>query len=200
MFLLYMILGLFLLAFFYEFVIQMQLNKNWWREWKVKPFNFPFTYKGKILWYSRSIATALFVYCKDAEGNWYTLASKRGKGAADFQGFWCVTCGYLDFNETCEDCARRECREETGIRLLSSHSVKLMYVHDDPIDSNHQNVTIRYRCIIDNLLVEDIPPHITNKGEKDEVEEVKWIPLTDVDRYAWAFNHGTLIKKYAPKK
>ena len=196
MFLIYIVLGLFALALIYEYVIQN--NKKWWREWTHKPFNFPLKYKGKTIWYSRSIASALFVYCKNEEGEWYVLANKRGKGAADFQGLWNCVSGFLDFNETCEECARRECLEETGIRLIPAFRLELMHVQDDPIDSNHQNVTLRYRCIIDNVTIEDLPPHITNKGEKNEVEEVKWIPLTDVEKYIWAFNHGMLIKTYAP--
>lgn len=198
MFLIYIILGLFVLALIYECIVQN--NKNWWREWEMKPFNFPLKYKGRIIWYSRSIATALFVYCKDNDGIWHTLVTKRGKGAADFQGLWCVVCGFSNYNETCEETARRECLEETGLRLIQAFPLKLMHVHDDPINSNHQNVTLRYRCIIDNVTIEDLPPHITNKGEKDEVEEAKWMPLTDVDKHLWAFDHGTLIKKYAPKK
>ena len=34
-------------------------------------------------------------------------------------------------------------------------------------------------------------------GEVDEVTEVKWIPVSDVSRYQWAFNHLEVIKEYA---
>ena len=38
-----------------------------------------------IGWFSRSIAAAIFVFCRDEKGNLYVLASERGKGAADFK-------------------------------------------------------------------------------------------------------------------
>ena len=39
-----------------------------------------------IGWFSRSMATALFAFCKDADGDWCVLASERGREAADFRG------------------------------------------------------------------------------------------------------------------
>ena len=32
-------------------------------------------------------------------------------------------------------------------------------------------------------------------GEENEVSEVKWIPLDELDNYQWAFDHKHLIKK-----
>ena len=61
-----------------------------------------------IGWFSRSMATAIFVFCKDADGDWCVLASERGEEAADFRGMWNCPCGYLDFDETTKECAVRE--------------------------------------------------------------------------------------------
>ena len=38
-------------------------------------------------------------------------------GAADGQGLWCCPCGYLDFDETLEECVIREIKEETGLTI-----------------------------------------------------------------------------------
>ena len=78
-----------------------------------------------IGWFSRSMASAIFIYCKDKDDNWCVLASERGEEAADFRGFWNCTCGYLDFNETTKDCAMRELYEETGL-LIDEGLVRLV--------------------------------------------------------------------------
>jgi radical SAM protein (TIGR01212 family) len=68
---------------------------------------------GRFLgWFSRSIAAAIFIYCKDQDGDWCVLGSERGEEAADYRGFWNCTCGYLDFNETTKEAALRELYEE----------------------------------------------------------------------------------------
>ncbi|MEK7212430.1 MAG: NUDIX hydrolase [Patescibacteria group bacterium] len=42
------------------------------------------------------------------------LGRRRGSHAA---GFWAFPGGHLEFNETVEDCARREVFEETGLKI-----------------------------------------------------------------------------------
>jgi 8-oxo-dGTP pyrophosphatase MutT (NUDIX family) len=34
-------------------------------------------------------------------------------------------------------------------------------------------------------------------GEENEVDEIKWIPLDEINNYEWAFSHADLIRKYA---
>ena len=65
-------------------------------KWNLKPINnFPFMYRGKEYWYSRSVATTPFVFCKNENNEYCVLANKRGIGTPDFQGLWNVPCGYL---------------------------------------------------------------------------------------------------------
>ena len=79
-----------------------------------------FTKDGKFIgWFSRSMATALYLFCNDKNGVLHVLASERGKGAADFNGYWNCTCGYLDFGETTKQCALRELKEETGVEVTN---------------------------------------------------------------------------------
>lgn len=145
-------------------------------------------------WYSRSVAVASFIFCKNKFGNWCVLASERGKGAADYQGLWNCPCGYLDFNETLADAAHRETLEETGVNI-SPEEFKVMGINDSP-DENRQNVTIRHRVIIDKKTTDDfIFSH--EKNEKDEVGEIRWVPLNEVNFYQWAFGHEKLIPKMA---
>ena len=169
-------------------------NQEWWKTWNNMPRNFPFKYKGKILWYSRSCAVAAFVFGKDEHNQWCILANQRGTGAPDYNGLWNCICGYVVFNSTGEENAVREIEEETGI-AIPAHILRFVEVNDDPNESNKQNITLRYFANIEHI-TKFGTPKITNLGEEDEVADVKWIPVKEIDQYAWAFGHKKIIKSY----
>lgn len=155
--------------------------------------NFPIKHEGKTFWISRAVAVAGFVYFIDIYNDrTFILACKRGPGCPDFVGLWNCPCGYLDYNETCQQAVVREIFEETGFEL-KPEQMKLIYINDDPEDSNKQNITFRYGTCING----DILPILnTDNSEEDEVEELKWIDLDDLDEYEFAFGHKELIKEY----
>lgn len=149
--------------------------------------NFPVQHEGKTYWVSRSVAVACFVFTW-LNGKLSVLANQRGEGAADFHGYWNVPCGYLDFNETTAEAAVRETYEETGIQL---NEVRFMGFDDNP-KSEHQNITFRYWAFIsDNTKINDI--YSNRGGEENEVANVAWIPIKEVDNYKWAFGHKQII-------
>jgi len=144
-----------------------------------------------IGWYSRSVATCLFVFCKNEDGSWCVLASERGEEAADFQGYWNCPCGYLDFDETTAACARRECYEETGIDL-DVNSLNFISFEDDPVTANRQNITFRFYTIIRDKKTSDFKfSKVNNEGK--EVGKIAWIPVENIHQYKWAFNHEKRI-------
>ena len=146
-----------------------------------------------IGWFSRSISVVTATFLKD-NGKICVLASKRGKGTPDpeFIGAWNLCCGYLDFSETCKDAAIRETREETGI-VIPKNNIYFDSINDDPRTDKRQNVTIRYYAVLEGRK-ESFEALLSHKyNEKDEVDEIKFIELTDVVNYNWAFNHARLI-------
>jgi 8-oxo-dGTP pyrophosphatase MutT (NUDIX family) len=144
-----------------------------------------------IGWYSRSVAAVVFVFCKDNFGTWCVLASERGEEAADFRGMWNCPCGYLDFDETSAQCARRECFEETGVEL-DINNMEFMGFEDDPMTANRQNVTFRYINAIKDKCSDNIHfSKVNNEGK--EVGRIEWIPLDHVKYKKWAFGHDKLI-------
>lgn len=152
---------------------------------------------GKFLgWFSRSMATAIFVFGRDKNGIVHVLASERGTGAADFRGMWNCPCGYLDFNETTKQCAARELVEETGIGVNES-IIRFISYEDDPVTANHQNVTFRFGVNVTDHTIEQLSEFSKKGNEKNEVGEIKWIPLNEIDKYQWAFNHKTRIVEIA---
>lgn len=158
--------------------------------------NFSVEINGHTFWISRSVAVVGFVYGYDTEEHEYILAVQRGTGTPDpeFVGCWCLPCGYVDYDETTEEALKREIFEETGIDKKNFYSTDLLEVNSDPKSDKRQNITLRYEC----LLIGDIKDIklTTENSEKDEVSDVKWIPIDEIDNYKWAFNHKELIKYY----
>jgi len=144
-----------------------------------------------IGWFSRSMATALFAFCKDEEGDWCVLASERGEEAADFRGMWNCTCGYLDYDETTKECAVRECFEETGVKLPIESLIFIGY-EDDPVKANRQNVTFRFAAKIEDRITSDFK-FSKEHNEGKEVGKIAWVKVKDIDNYEWAFNHKNRI-------
>lgn len=151
--------------------------------------NFSVNCDGKEYWISRSIAVLGLVYVITPSKSIYILANKRGIGTPDYQGYWNMPCGYLDYNETCKEACIREIYEETGITVPFVN----FWTVSDALTDTKQNVTLRYYCCLDSLLE-------VNKddfgGEKNEVEEIRWIKLDDINNYNWAFNHLEIIKEF----
>jgi len=142
--------------------------------------------------------------------------NKRGRGAPNNVGRWVLPCGYLDYSETVAEAALRETWEETGVDVTAlpdySHSCfcsgQPVYVNSNvsgPTDAV-QNVSLYFA--MDFQAREGLPTTSTSHCEPDEVEEVKWIPITDLKEYDVAFNHmerifmlshaAKLIRMYGP--
>lgn len=156
---------------------------------------------GKEEWISRAIAVVIFVFAKDTRGNEYILATQRGTGTPDpeFVEKYCVPCGYLDYDETIVQAAARELKEETGL-TFPTIDFKLNSINDNPDSDKRQNITFRY--IINCLTpIEDLSLMITSKNsELNEVSNIKFISLNNIELYEWAFNHEELIKKISLEK
>ena len=167
-------------------------NIKWWNEWDKNPKNFSFTYKGRTLWYSRSVAVSLFLFAKDINGNLFVLANKRGKGCPDFNGYWNCICGYLDYNRDSIDQCMTELMEETGL-VIDRSLINFWGVKSNP-NENKQNVSIRHIGLLENYDINNCQFDLSNM-EKDEVEDVKWIPINEINNYEWAFNHLSIIKE-----
>ena len=160
--------------------------------------NFPVIDKdsGREYWISRSIAAVVCITAKSIHGDSYILAVQRGKGTPDpeYIGAYCMPCGYLDYDETIAQAAQREVKEETGLTFPIS-DFKLVSINDNPLGDKRQNVTFRY-LIKSDVPTEDLELLFTTKNsEKDEVNSIRFIKLSDIEMYKWAFNHETLIKE-----
>lgn len=149
---------------------------------------------GEVIWSHRSVAVCSVVLA-NINNQLCILANKRGEGAADFQGFWNMPCGYVEYNTTTEEAASLEVFEETTIDIPSDY-FKMFNINSKPTE-NRQNITIRYICDLRenndvDLTINKSKMNI-NGGEENEVDDIKWIPIEEVNKYKWAFEHDKLI-------
>lgn len=177
------------------------MEKNW--SYTIKDINHP--KYGKTLWSGRYCAVTGIVWYVDimTDKN-YFLISKRGSGAADFQGKWCLPCGFLEANETGEDGVLREIKEETGVTV--DFKPIFFSVETDPQYCNNGNVTLRYICPMHEMVK---PKYENINGEENEVADLRWISEDEIGLYDFCFNHEDIlylflfqylnIHKYLPK-
>ena len=149
--------------------------------------NFPVRIKGKEYWISRSCAVVGLV-TKETENGLMFLANKRGSGCPDYVGYWNVPCGYVDYDESLEEAVSREVFEETGLNT-KPEDWEFLGINSDPKKSNNQTISVRWHTKYD----EKMGGFDTSHSEKDEVDEVKWIDINDIDDYNWAFNQYELL-------
>jgi len=147
---------------------------------------------GKEDWVSRSVAVAVSIYTWIG-GKFCVLANKRGKGLPNKAGKWNIISGFIDYDETLLEACVREVHEETGVDI-SNVKLNLMEIDDSPKREN-QVILFRY-C---GFLYNGAKCKLTDKySEKDEVEEIKWVPVDEVDNYEWtSVNHRNKIVEYA---
>ncbi len=153
--------------------------------------NFPINHEGKTYWISRAVAVVGYIFTFD-NGKLLVLANKRGKGTPNYQGYWNCPCGYLDFDETTAEACCREIAEETNLKV-HPESLELYGIQDDPKEDPDQNITFRYFTFSSHLYKGQT---VYAKGaEPDEVEDVAWIPVDELDNYKFAFDQDKTIKK-----
>lgn len=132
-------------------------------------------------WVSRSNIVSLLVYCKAPDGRWCVLANQRGSGN------WNYIHGYLDYGETLEDAAVRECYEETGVKI----SKDILRFNGTDSSRLYGNVSSRYSAVLPGV-TNDYPTTDAN-AEPGEVLDVAWIPLDEVKKYKWVAPQGQTI-------
>lgn len=168
--------------------------------------NFPFEHNGATYWYSRSVACSMYVFVYDKSSKkWYVLASKRGTGCPSNVGKWNVPGGYLDFDESLEEAAVRECFEETGVQVDVSN-VKLASIFTNLL-SNTQNVvcSFYYEVKVDSIY--DVTKMFSvENSEIDEVEDIKLFRVSEFYdncmqmKSIFAFGHDKMIREIFEKR
>jgi ADP-ribose pyrophosphatase YjhB (NUDIX family) len=152
--------------------------------------NFPIEHNNKTYWIARNNVVVCFVFTV-INDKWHILANKRGSSSGECVNMWNVPCGYVDFDETFEQAAIREVYEETGVKINYARFINF----NDVPDNDKQDIGFRYYSIIPTAQMLELSSDSESRGgEKDEVRDVKWIPISEINNYQWAFNHLELIR------
>ena len=148
-----------------------------------------YTYK-----YPRPAVTAdCIVITKEADPK--VLLIQRGD--EPFKGAWAFPGGFMNMDETTEQCAIRELEEETGLKVSEVHQIGAYSKVDR--DPRGRTVTVAYLVIVDEPMAV--------KGQ-DDAAKAQWFPLSafldkpsgKAERPELAFDHEEImqdaIKKY----
>jgi 8-oxo-dGTP diphosphatase len=134
--------------------------------------------------YPRPAVTAdCVVITKEAEAK--VLLIERG--GEPFKGCWALPGGFMNMDETTEQCAFRELEEETGLKIGEVHQIGA-YSRVDR-DPRGRTITVAYLAVV------DAPMAV--KGQ-DDAAKAQWFPLSALPELA--FDHEEImrdaIKKY----
>lgn len=147
---------------------------------------------GRRVAIDRSVGVVLLCYTKFND-NIYILVNRRGNKTSEFKLKWNLPSGYLNWDESGEEAAVRETIEETGISI----PIELVkeVEHSTSPNENRQNVIFRYAV--------EVPSDYMNKKfssqDSDEVNDVMWLDLNEIDSVEWAFNQKVTIKRMLDK-
>ena len=132
-----------------------------------------YTYK-----YPRPAVTAdCIVITREAEPK--VLLIQRGD--QPFKGGWAFPGGFMNMDETTEQCAIRELEEETGLRLSDVHQIGAYSKVDR--DPRGRTITVAYLAIIDE------PIAVTGQ---DDAVKAEWWSLSDLPHLA--FDHYDIMQ------
>jgi len=145
--------------------------------------------RGKIHWISRLVAVVSVVKWQDK-----FLVLKRGPKVSNTDK-WCVPCGYLDWNESANECAIREIWEESGLDLRNYKIIGDKEPSDlvtEPSVNWKQDIAIHFKIEIISDTEPDLDLTIV---DSEETLDAKWIDVSELSLYTWAFNHDKRILK-----
>ena len=137
-----------------------------------------YTYK-----YPRPAVTAdCIVITKEAEAK--VLLIERGD--EPFKGCWAFPGGFMNMDETTEQCAIRELEEETGLKVSEVHQIGAYSKVDR--DPRGRTVTVAYLAIVDEPLA---------VNGQDDAAKAQWFLLSALPELA--FDHDEIIQDAVKK-
>ena len=133
----------------------------------------PYTYK-----YPRPALTAdSIVITKEPDAK--VLLIERGDDP--YKGCWAFPGGFMNMDETTEQCATRELEEETGLHV--NNVIQIGAYSKVDRDPRGRTVTVAYLAIVDRPLV---------VIGQDDAAKAEWWPLTNLPELA--FDHDNIMQ------
>lgn len=148
------------------------------------------TIDNKEEWISRSVVVSCVVLARNVHNELHVLINQRGPAMTN-PGCWNIPGGYLDYDETLEECATRETWEECGVKINDLPKY-LVTINSNPIGKK-QNVLVIMCCVMkDNI--EGIKLTSFN-SENEEVSDIKFVNVRDIINYKLLDRQTEYIEK-----
>ena len=103
------------------------------------------------------------------------------RGNMPFKGGWAFPGGFMNMDETTEQCAIRELEEETGLRLSKIQQIGAYSKVDR--DPRGRTISVAYLAIVDS------PLEVTGQ---DDAAKAEWWPLSALPQLA--FDHEEIMR------
>ena len=104
------------------------------------------------------------------------------RGFEPFKGCWAIPGGFMEMDETTEQCAIRELEEETGLKICDVQQIGAFSKVDR--DPRGRTITVAYLAVVDTPL--------KVKG-LDDAAKAQWFPLTALPPLA--FDHADILRE-----
>jgi 8-oxo-dGTP diphosphatase len=103
------------------------------------------------------------------------------RGADPYKGCWAFPGGFLNMDETTEQCAVRELEEETGMKILGLQQIGAYSKVDR--DPRGRTITVAYLAVVDS------PCEVIGF---DDAAKAQWFPLDALPKLA--FDHDEIMR------
>ena len=103
------------------------------------------------------------------------------RGFEPYKGCWAFPGGFMDMDETTEQCAIRELEEETGLKISCIHQIGAYSKVDR--DPRGRTITVAYLAIVDEP--------VSVKGQ-DDAAKAQWFPIDALPPLA--FDHEDIMR------
>lgn len=160
---------------------------------------------GSQMWHSRSVATGAVILMaifnnKILKPHTFKVLLELRSDIVEEPNKWCNPCGYLDWNETLEECVIREIYEETGLYLpkyenhLAFKTEMPFYINSN-IENSRQNIHIYYGFLYgeNKNFTKDLV------FSNHEIKKLEWVDTDDLDKLKFARNHREAINIFIEK-
>lgn len=151
-----------------------------------------------------AVTTDCVVFGYDPKGGLSVLLVERG--LEPFKGCWAFPGGFMNMDETAEECVIRELQEETGLSIFTDEMQEHNdgnYISDAPVVSKkHSGFVAQLGCFSDvnrdprGRVVTIAFFTLVQKSEvrgHDDAHEAKWFPINDIP--SLAFDHEIILRK-----
>lgn len=102
------------------------------------------------------------------------------RGFEPYKGCWAFPGGFMNMDETADQCAIRELEEETGLKVSTVYQIgTYSKVNRDP---RGRTITVAYIAIIDSPL---------EVQGRDDAAKAEWFPISDLPELA--FDHEEIM-------